>query len=178
MSTIFYQDNKNTGTLGYMAPESYKDKRSRKCQYSDKSDIFSLGIVFYIMLIGHHPYEQLDDLDMMRDQITSRPINKLPRRSELANKLLLKMVHLNPAERLSAAQILNHGFIKKYTALPDVDFGEDYRSFMRRFRWKKIYRTIVAVNKFSRGDSDEKGGGATPEEVKSDEVEIKRRRKS
>ena len=180
-SKIFYEDKKNTGTLGYMAPESYTDKHSRKCQYSDKSDIFSLGIVFYIMLMGHHPYDQAKsyDLDMMRDQITSRPINKLPGRSELANDLLLKMVHLNPAERPSAADILKHGFIKQYTTLPNADFGEDYRTFILRIkRFKKAVNAIMAVKNFSRGGKGEKDGGAAPQEVKSDEAEIKRRRKA
>merc|ERR1711871_1678146 len=117
--------------------------------------------------------------DMMRDQITSRPINKLPGRSELANDLLLKMVHLNPAERPSAADILKHGFIKQYTTLPNADFGEDYRTFILRIkRFKKAVNAIMAVKNFSRGGKGEKDSGATPEEVKSDEVEIKRRRKS
>ena len=39
------------GTRGYLAPEVIKDRN-----YSAKSDVFSMGVVFYIMLSGLMPY--------------------------------------------------------------------------------------------------------------------------
>ena len=38
----------NVGSPKYMAPEAYKE-----CQYSEKSDIWALGAIFYQMLSGH-----------------------------------------------------------------------------------------------------------------------------
>lgn len=37
----------NVGSPSYMAPESYS-----KSRYSEKSDIWSLGVIFYEMLTG------------------------------------------------------------------------------------------------------------------------------
>lgn len=38
----------NVGSPKYMAPEAY-----RACEYSEKSDIWAIGAIFYQMLSGH-----------------------------------------------------------------------------------------------------------------------------
>jgi serine/threonine protein kinase len=50
------------GTRGYIAPEVLKDKR-----YTSKSDIWSLGVVFYIMISGLMPFRTTKDgeIDIM-----------------------------------------------------------------------------------------------------------------
>lgn len=50
-SRLGFKDKMNVGTPLYMAPESLK-----KSYYSYKSDLFSIGIVLYEMLVGHTPH--------------------------------------------------------------------------------------------------------------------------
>lgn len=50
-SKFGFKDKMNVGTPLYMAPESLK-----KSYYSYKSDLFSIGIVMYEMLVGQTPY--------------------------------------------------------------------------------------------------------------------------
>lgn len=45
----------NVGTINYMSPERLNVER-----YSFPSDIWSLGLVIYEMVIGHNPYPLTD----------------------------------------------------------------------------------------------------------------------
>ena len=51
----------NVGTPSYMAPEIYS-----KCRYSEKSDVWALGIILYEMLTGKTPDEGLSTKDYFR----------------------------------------------------------------------------------------------------------------
>ena len=44
---------KSAGTLAYAAPE----RLIENCVYSEKVDIWACGIVLYMLLVGHHPFE-------------------------------------------------------------------------------------------------------------------------
>lgn len=56
-SETFKKDQiyKKCGTPGFVAPEIFKTRN-----YNTKIDIFSLGIVFFIMIFGKLPFEGRD----------------------------------------------------------------------------------------------------------------------
>lgn len=45
-----------SGTLPYLSPESVKKEASFDAFNYDKLDLFSLGVVMYILIFGKHPY--------------------------------------------------------------------------------------------------------------------------
>ena len=45
-----------SGTLPYLSPESVKKEDSFDAFHYDKLDIYSLGVVMYLLLFGKHPY--------------------------------------------------------------------------------------------------------------------------
>lgn len=51
----------NVGSPSYMSPEAYNKNR-----YSEKSDIWALGIIFYEMLTGKTPEAGLDIKEFFR----------------------------------------------------------------------------------------------------------------
>lgn len=56
MADFFSAKNKSAfkkcGTAGFIAPEIFKTKN-----YDSKVDIFSLGVVFYILIFGKMPFD-------------------------------------------------------------------------------------------------------------------------
>ncbi|OWZ17873.1 Serine/threonine protein kinase [Phytophthora megakarya] len=81
-----HQINEMTGTPGFVAPERVQDPLTPP---TSKADVFSLGILFFQVLTGQHPY-----LDAVRDK----------RRLELSDSLRLD---LDRAEEILAAHAVS-----------------------------------------------------------------------
>jgi calcium-dependent protein kinase len=100
------------GTPFYMAPEIFNDNR-----YNEKADMWSLGIVLYILLTGKSPYYGRDD-----DVIIAQAKNAKYNRSMLQHKNLSKqavnlieaLLNKDPSQRLSAEQALRNPWIQKH----------------------------------------------------------------
>ncbi|KAA6404320.1 MAG: putative Serine/threonine-protein kinase Nek1 [Streblomastix strix] len=107
------------GTQNYLAPElltiakpegkeSYEDKRKQ----TPASDIWGFGVVMYELLATQHPFLRANEKENIPDQLMSERILKerppeLP--SNYSNKLrdlIYKMLEKNPANRITAANIL------------------------------------------------------------------------
>jgi tetratricopeptide (TPR) repeat protein len=93
------------GTVNYLAPEQIIN-----FEYSPASDIYSLGIIFYEMLIGHFAFTG-DSLSAIVDQVldTTPPAPGKIRQGvpgEL-NRLILKMISKQNTRRPSAQIVLN-----------------------------------------------------------------------
>ncbi|KAH7324374.1 kinase-like domain-containing protein [Stachybotrys elegans] len=132
----------STGTISYCAPEVLKvDATGRYGNFTTKSDIFSLGMILYFMCFGRLPYrsanalhEELEDIDELRAEITGwqgfqderRERPDLPSR---LYQLLKKLLALEPAQRPSAAEVLNamrsesnlDGMAKERASSPPVE---------------------------------------------------------
>ncbi|CAD8067099.1 unnamed protein product [Paramecium primaurelia] len=96
------------GTPGYVAPEILEDKK-----YNEKVDVFSAGIILYILLSGQAPFygNSLDEImEKNRDcQINFKDLQV----SEDALDLLKKSLEPNPECRISSLEALSHPFISR-----------------------------------------------------------------
>ena len=91
------------GTLNYMAPEVLKEKYNQKC------DLWSCGVIMYILLTGRKPFVGRDDIEVM-SKILSNSYNKnlINKYNKYTKDLLSKLLETNPKKRLDAEQALNH----------------------------------------------------------------------
>lgn len=96
------------GSPMYMAPEIMKKKK-----YDFKSDLWSVGIIFYEMLVGRTPFKAKNIFDLMR-QIEKKDI-KLPKDinvSEECEDLLIKLLKKNPDERITWDDFFKHSWLE------------------------------------------------------------------
>ena len=88
------------GTMSYMAPEIL----NREKYMGDKADIWSLGVVIYVLLVGFMPF---------RDEDTKKSEYNTPKCvKEEASDFISKMLILEPTERYSARRLLLHPWVK------------------------------------------------------------------
>jgi calcium-dependent protein kinase len=86
-----------------------------KAKYSPICDIFSLGLIFHLLLFGKSLFkgktynEILSENRSCSFDLNSAEYEKV---DELAMDLLKKMLKINPEERITAEQALSHPFFK------------------------------------------------------------------
>ena len=104
-------DNKTVGTPYYMAPEMIKGK------YSPKSDIWSVGIIIYLMLTDKFPFvnsKEYDVFEMIEEGKYNTQLLDDCECSEEAKDLVKKILVKDPDKRPSASDIMHHPWIKKH----------------------------------------------------------------
>ena len=91
------------GTLCYMAPEVLNEKYNQKC------DLWSCGVVMYILLTGKRPFIGRDD-DQIIEKILFDKYNTdlLKKYNKHTKDLLRRLLEKNPEKRISAEEALNH----------------------------------------------------------------------
>ncbi|CAI5955672.1 unnamed protein product [Closterium sp. NIES-64] len=88
---------RGAGTRGYMAPEVITGQA-----YGCKADVYSLGITLSTMLTGHIPATPVD---------FSKPIwENVP---EGAKDLIRQMLYMDPNQRLSSFQVMEHPWLNQ-----------------------------------------------------------------
>ncbi|KAH3759320.1 Serine/threonine-protein kinase CTR1 [Pelomyxa schiedti] len=101
---------KNTGTLGYMAPEVVNPSEKG---YSDKADIWSFGMVLYELIVLQQPYYNFQHFEIWGlcakgERPTFHEVSA-ERMAEIADivKLFNKCTDFNPAIRPTAKKLIN-----------------------------------------------------------------------
>ncbi|KAL2902744.1 Calcium-dependent protein kinase 1 [Bienertia sinuspersici] len=135
------------GSAYYVAPEVLR--RS----YSAEADVWSAGVILYILLSGVPPFwgenEQGIFDSVLRGHIdfTSDP---WPSISRSAKDLVKKMLRQDPKERLSALDALNHPWMKEDGEAPDKPIDIAVLTRMKQFRamnkLKKVALRVIAEN--------------------------------
>ena len=105
------------GTPGYMAPEVTK-----KNYVGTQVDIFSAGVILFIMYAGNPPFEKADPSDPYYQLIITKNFSifwKAHSRKRTLNffsdsfkDLFEKMVAYDPEERLNIEEIAQHPWVK------------------------------------------------------------------
>mmetsp|Transcript_37213 Transcript_37213/g.106291 ORF Transcript_37213/g.106291 Transcript_37213/m.106291 type:complete len:431 (+) Transcript_37213:2-1294(+) len=108
------------GTLSYVAPEVLG-----KC-YTSQCDMWSLGVVLFILLAGYMPFDGPDSqqITMIKSGMYDMSEEQWTKVSDSAKELVKKLMVVDPQKRLTAEQALAHPWIEerhKDGSTPHVD---------------------------------------------------------
>ncbi|GAA0155798.1 hypothetical protein LIER_13443 [Lithospermum erythrorhizon] len=96
------------GTPAYVAPEVI----GRKGYDGPKADIWSCGVILYVLLAGFLPFQE-DNLVSMYRKIYKGEFKCPPWFSSDAKRLIAKMLDPNPNSRMTISKIMDSGWFKK-----------------------------------------------------------------
>lgn len=97
------------GSSYYMAPEVIRGK------YDEQCDLWSVGVIMYIMLVGTPPFNGDDDDEILNEVLKGKydtTCSKYQSLSANAKDLMTSLLKLNPSERITAEQALAHPWFR------------------------------------------------------------------
>ena len=103
--------NTMCGTLDYLPPEMIKPGREENW-YTEKVDLWSLGVLTYEFLVGEAPFE--DTPVMTQRRIAKCDMSIPPNLSAEARDLIKRLLVLDPERRISLEDVETHPWIIKH----------------------------------------------------------------
>ncbi|KAJ0594685.1 putative protein kinase CAMK-CDPK family [Helianthus annuus] len=179
--SVFYKQGEVfsdiVGSAYYIAPEVLKRN------YGPEVDIWSIGVMLYILLSGVPPFWAESEHGIFNAilrgyvDFTSDP---WPTISSQAKDLVRKMLNSDPKLRITAQQVLSHPWIKEDGEAPDTPLDNAVMGRLKQFRamnkFKKVALRVIAgclseeeimgLKEMFKGIDTDNSGTITVEELK------------
>ena len=145
------------GTLIYCAPEVLKNNYNKEC------DIWSCGVIMYVLLCGHFPFYGKTE-EEIKQKILSGKFSFNPKYfsniSEKAKDLIKKCLIYDKYKRISAEEALKHEFfmddINPNNIFEDqIDSKNILESLKNYSQHSKIYQTVLTYLSHNFADKEE-----------------------
>ncbi|KAK8598124.1 hypothetical protein V6N13_095514 [Hibiscus sabdariffa] len=121
--------SEDVGSPYYMAPEVLKRN------YGPEVDVWSAGVILYILLCGVPPFwaetKRGLALAILRSVIDFKR-DPWPKVSDNAKDLVKKMLNPDTKQRLTAQQVLEHPWIVNANKTPNVSLGETVKARLKQ----------------------------------------------
>lgn len=101
------------GTPQYFAPEVLRRRHTvaGRGRYGKQADMWSVGIVLYVLLSGVPPFDVNESIDVVADAKIEFPDPEWENVSQDAKDLVLQLLAADPALRITISQACNHSWI-------------------------------------------------------------------
>lgn len=134
------------GTPYYVAPQVLNGK------YDQSADIWSCGVIMYVMLCGYPPFYGETDAEVLaKVRLGNFIYNKADwlAVSEDAKTLIKMLLKMNPKERFTADQALNHVWVKNKAPRAQeaplaTGFMDNLKGFRSQNKLKKAALHVIA----------------------------------
>uniref|UniRef100_A0A0E0KHL3 non-specific serine/threonine protein kinase n=1 Tax=Oryza punctata TaxID=4537 RepID=A0A0E0KHL3_ORYPU len=133
------------GSPYYMAPEVLRR------DYGPEVDIWSAGVILYILLCGVPPFWAETEQGVARAILRGAvdfDREPWPRISRAAKSLVRQMLDVDPRRRPTAQQVLDHPWLHHAARAPNVPLGDVVRARLKQFslmnRFKKKAMRVIA----------------------------------
>ncbi|XP_031110444.1 calcium-dependent protein kinase 16-like isoform X2 [Ipomoea triloba] len=134
------------GSAYYVAPEVLKRKSG------PESDVWSIGVITYILLSGRRPFWDKTEDGIFKEVLRNKPDFRRkpwPSISNSAKDFVKKLLVKDPYARLTAAQALSHQWVREGGIASDIPLDISVLSNMRQFvkysRLKQIALRALAT---------------------------------
>lgn len=139
------------GTCLYYAPETLQNR-----VHSKATDIWQAACTLWVIMFTEYPFKHntVHDLEVYnktRRVVPNPHFNvhdlEFPEHkiniTENCKDLFRRMFEIEPAKRITCAEILNHSWVRDFASLDDIDFGEEYRKGLREFKHLERLRKSI-----------------------------------
>ncbi|XP_030638336.1 death-associated protein kinase 2-like [Chanos chanos] len=142
------------GTPQYIAPEVVNYE-----PLSVATDMWSIGVITYILLSGMSPFQGDSDEETLRNIVTMNyefEDHYFNQTSAMAKDFIEKLLVKDPSERMTAEECLLHPWIKPLTRKQAANRSrssinmKNFRKFNARRKWKMSYNMVWACNRLCR----------------------------
>lgn len=138
------------GTPYYVAPEVLRSTKTNG--YNEKCDIWSCGVLAYILLCGYPPfYGDSDDqiLKMVKKGTYDFPKQDWDAVSKNAKDFINVQLQLNTDKRASAEQLMSHAWLKEANNAEEgkrlaSGFTNNLKAFRSSGKFKRVCLTLIA----------------------------------
>merc|ERR1719221_686955 len=128
------------GTPYYVAPQVLAGK------YGHESDLWSCGVIMFVLLCGYPPFfGETDSEVLVKVRLGNFSFNPADWKniSEDAKNLIRMLLKMNPRDRFTAEQALNHDWIKnKAPKASNVSLQSNFVDNLRGFRSRTSSRRL------------------------------------
>ncbi|XP_061369880.1 calcium-dependent protein kinase SK5 [Gastrolobium bilobum] len=147
--SVFYKPGESfcdvVGSPYYVAPEVLRK------HYGPESDVWSAGVILYILLSGVPPFWAETEPGIFRQILLGKldfQSEPWPSISDSAKDLIRKMLDQNPKSRLTAYEVLRHPWIVDDNIAPDKPLDSAVLSRLKQFsamnKLKKMALRVIA----------------------------------
>ncbi|XP_053506903.1 death-associated protein kinase 2 isoform X1 [Ictalurus furcatus] len=142
------------GTPQYIAPEVINYE-----PLSVATDMWSIGVITYILLSGISPFQGENDEETLRNIVDMKydfDEHYFSQTSDIAKDFIEKLLVKDQSERLTAEECLLHPWIKPLTRKQAANRSrssinlKNFKKFNARRKWKMSYNMVWACNRLCR----------------------------
>ena len=135
------------GSSYYIAPEVLKQNYNKEC------DLWSVGVILYMFIVGHAPFDGFDDEEItanIQRGVYRKDDKRWKRASKEVKDLIQRLLIYQPKKRLTALQALGHPWFKitnsniLYDNIPKDDIIECIKNLLTYNICSKLEELVLA----------------------------------